>query len=123
MIWQELEASGGDTLRFFALGPLPEAEISQCLHAADYGVTTTPPDLIEKSGTAAAMFEHGLPVLASRPPVYGDEMARKVGRAAPLLVQGEDLPGFLSRSKRLPNRERLGLVAHQFLEDLGLGGR
>jgi hypothetical protein len=63
-----------------------------------------------------------LPVLASRPPVYGDEMALKVGRAAPMLVLGADLPEFLTRFKQPPNHERLRQVASQFLEDLGVGG-
>jgi hypothetical protein len=45
------------------LGEQPAAKISEVLGMADLGVTTTPLLLAEKSGTVAAMQEHGLPVL------------------------------------------------------------
>lgn len=46
------------------LGELPENKISQKLQSGDIGVCTTPFDIIGKSGTAAALLEHRLPVLA-----------------------------------------------------------
>jgi hypothetical protein len=49
---------------FSELGELPEKKISQKLQSADIGVCTTPFDIIGKSGTAAALLEHRLPVLA-----------------------------------------------------------
>jgi hypothetical protein len=79
--------------------------------------------LIEKSGAASAMFEHGLPVLASRPPVFGDAMAERVGKAVPLLIQGADLPRFASFVKVPPDRGCLARVANQFLNDIGLETR
>ena len=39
-------------------------EISQELQASSIGVSTTPFDIIGKSGATAAMFEHGLPILS-----------------------------------------------------------
>ena len=120
-VWKFLEKQGDERLRCLDLGPLPEADISQCLHASEYGVATTPPDLIEKSGTAIAMFEHGLPVLASRPPVYGEAMARRVSSVMPLLVQGEALRHFASVPKRPPGFQHLAQVASQFAKDAGLG--
>jgi hypothetical protein len=39
-------------------------EISKELQASSIGVSTTPYDIMGKSGTTAAMLEHGLPVLA-----------------------------------------------------------
>jgi glycosyltransferase involved in cell wall biosynthesis len=45
------------------LGEQPAAIISEVLRMADLGVSTTPLLLAEKSGTVAAMQEHGLPVL------------------------------------------------------------
>ena len=45
---------------FTLFGELDEDEISQYLLALDYGLTSTPWDLVGKSGTIAAMVEHGL---------------------------------------------------------------
>ncbi|MDB0030072.1 hypothetical protein N9E34_01275, partial [Opitutales bacterium] len=46
------------------LGELPESEISKELKSSDIGVSTTPYDILGKSGATSAMLEHGLPVLA-----------------------------------------------------------
>lgn len=56
-----------DSWRFLNLGPQPEEDISQCLLTADFGVSAVPPEFLFKSGTAAAMIEHGLPLIATRP--------------------------------------------------------
>jgi glycosyltransferase involved in cell wall biosynthesis len=45
------------------LGELPESEISKELKSSDIGVSTTPYDILGKSGATAAMLEHGLPVM------------------------------------------------------------
>jgi len=52
--------------RVLNLGKQSEEDVSQCLLAADFGVSAAPPENIFKSGTAAAMIEHGLPILVSR---------------------------------------------------------
>jgi glycosyltransferase involved in cell wall biosynthesis len=45
------------------LGEQPSAKISEVLSTANWGLTTTPLLTAEKSGTVAAMLEHGLPVI------------------------------------------------------------
>ena len=50
------------------LGAQPARDISQCLLAADFGVSPVPPEYLSKSGTAAAMLDHGLPVIVTREP-------------------------------------------------------
>ena len=45
-------------------GDLPTDLISKQLQQCTLGVSTTPYDVIGKSGATAAMLEHGLPVLA-----------------------------------------------------------
>lgn len=45
------------------LGEQPANVISQQLSSSTIGISTTPISLIEKSGTVAAMQEHGLPVI------------------------------------------------------------
>ena len=45
------------------MGELNTEEISHHLQRSDLGVSTTPFDVLGKSGTSAAMLEHGLPLL------------------------------------------------------------
>lgn len=49
-----------------ATGELPPAEISRVFQAADLGLAPHPWALIGKSGAAAALLDHGLPVLVPR---------------------------------------------------------
>jgi len=52
------------------LGEQAPDYISRVLSQASLGVATTPVDVIGKSGTAAAMLEHGLPVLCVAHPWF-----------------------------------------------------
>jgi glycosyltransferase involved in cell wall biosynthesis len=52
-----------DTLEVVILGEQPEQTISQALQFADFGINTGSPETLGKSGTFAAMREHGLPVV------------------------------------------------------------
>lgn len=49
--------------RYLDKGWQPEVEISATLSAGDFGITTTPYLVIEKSGSVAAMLAHGLSVI------------------------------------------------------------
>jgi glycosyltransferase involved in cell wall biosynthesis len=51
---------------FLEKGELKPSMISSYLQCADFGLATTPYSLIGKSGSVAAMKEHGLPVIVSR---------------------------------------------------------
>jgi hypothetical protein len=51
---------------FLDKGELPTVLISSYLQSADFGIATSPLSLIQKSGSVAAMLEHGLPVVVSR---------------------------------------------------------
>jgi hypothetical protein len=48
------------------IGELQEARVSNCLSEMDFGISTTPLSLLGKSGSVAAMWEHGLPVIVTR---------------------------------------------------------
>ncbi len=62
----KLRKHAAERVEFLELGERPPEEISALLHGVDFGVATTPRPIIGKSGTAAAMLEHGLPVLVSQ---------------------------------------------------------
>jgi hypothetical protein len=65
-IWSELERDYGSAFRFFTLGPQPAATVSALMLAADFGIAASPWSIIGKSGSAAAMLDHGLPVIVTR---------------------------------------------------------
>ena len=50
----------------FSVGERPSREISKVLNSLDLGLATSPRQIIQKSGSAAAMLEHGLTVLVTR---------------------------------------------------------
>lgn len=60
-----LQSEGLNTKR---LGVLPPKLVSEVLKCATIGLSTTPIALVEKSGSAAAMREHGLPILCLSKP-------------------------------------------------------
>jgi hypothetical protein len=57
-------------LPFEILGEKSPEEISKTLSKASLGIATTPVYLVSKSGTAAAMLDHGLPVVCLSSPWY-----------------------------------------------------
>ena len=98
-----------------SLGELSEAAVSQLFRGARLGVATTPWALVEKSGSVAAMVEHGLPVVVTR-----DDWQTKLPGAVPEPgpeVKPLDLLGS-SLPQRHEIRERLDVVAATFLQQL-----
>jgi hypothetical protein len=62
--WKILEQELKTTAGFHQLGELNEREASLYFSSLDFGLTSYPPELMQKSGSVAAMREHGLPVIA-----------------------------------------------------------
>jgi hypothetical protein len=105
----------GNTWRVLQLGQQAQENISQCLLAADFGVSAVPPENIFKSGTAAAMTEHGLPILVTRP------VSRYRQCPPEILLDGiknVDLHFDVARLRKTSPRSLLPTVARQFIEDL-----
>ncbi len=65
-IWQELERAYSPGVTFLRLRQQPEAALSALMQQADFGVAASPWSIIGKSGSAAAMLDHGLPVIVTR---------------------------------------------------------
>lgn len=111
-IWNGM---GNGRLLKIRCGELPAGQISALLRAADFGVAVSPWCLMGKSGSAAAMLDHGLPIVFTRdegaPPAealpegfYRNDEALEARVAAGL-------------PKRLPRR-RLGEICARFLASL-----
>lgn len=99
-------------------GEQPKACISKILLNASAGISTTPAALVEKSGTAAAMTEHGLPVLCISD-AWTPSLKKK-----PSLPEGitKYLQGvietFLSTPKHEPKPLRISEISKQLINTL-----
>ena len=87
--WKEAWLNEG--LRVEATGECSPDELSMLFQSASFGIATTPVALIEKSGAAAAMLEHSLPII------------NVAARWIPRRWQGGDLPNgiFEYRASKL----------------------
>ncbi len=114
-LWREMERQDG--LVFKRHGEQPADVVSQFLMEMDFGIATTPLALFGKSATAAAMLEHGLPVIVNRDDVRyaGVEPGAK---PEGVIVMDEGLIGALEGARRREPRSRLPEVADQFLASL-----
>jgi hypothetical protein len=113
--WRSLEERGENVWTLLNLGPLPEEDISQALFAADFGVSAVPPEYLFKSGTAAAMIEHGLEFIVTRPVGdYPDVPPEILARRLQNVLTDFDLAG---RGKTKVG-SLLPEVADRFLADL-----
>jgi len=64
--WETLQRDYGHEIAFVKFGEQPCGEISRLLQIADFGIAASPLNLIGKSGSAAAMLDHGLPFIVTR---------------------------------------------------------
>jgi hypothetical protein len=100
---------------FLLLGQQSEEDISQCLMQADFGVSAVPPEYLFKSGTAAAMIERGLPIIATRPTYqYLNCPEEVILRSLRNVVTDCNLAAW----QKSPVESLLPVVAGQFIENL-----
>jgi hypothetical protein len=118
---QKLRSRLRDRADVVNTGELPAPEISKILLTLDLGLATSPQQNIQKSGSVAAMREHGLPVLVTRDDwrLRGWNAPRNTG------MEGLLTPKQLSAQKELPVRDEkmpaasgVRLVAERLLADL-----
>jgi hypothetical protein len=122
-VWESLPAQY-PSIRFLNLGCRPGERISEYLNSLDAGIATTSYSRIGKSGSAAAMLDHGLPVIVSRDddryrniavPSYGEEQ---------IYMLDERLIGRLAAGlHRRPPESAAPGVARRFLHDLNCAAR
>lgn len=114
--WGKMMQSYGPVISFVKLGELPVEALSALLQDADFGIASSPWQLMGKSGTVAAMLDHGLPVLVSRddyqPPSHGAAAAP----ADPLLHRVDETleARLVAGLPKRPAHARLGEIASRF---------
>lgn len=119
-LWRDLQARYGSRFAFCTFGEREPLEVSRFLGGLDFGIATTPWQIIGKSATAAAMIDHGLPVIVSRDDVQLRLSAPPTLRGEPLLHKMDStLPQWLAGTPaRAAPRDGLANLAERFLRDL-----
>ena len=110
------------------LGELPAEDISALMQSCTFGLALHPWQLIGKSGVAAAMIDHGMPVLVPRDDwaLRGLALAgsQPMQSAEPLLLRMKDAtPARTDQwlAARRPPLERLPEIADRFISALQKG--
>jgi hypothetical protein len=95
-------------------GEMTAREISEYLQCADYGIAISPLHLLGKSGSVAALREHGVPIIVTRL----DEGKGDVSSVNDFVLLDENFEhNFLSAAK-YPRRSVLDETATLFTSDL-----
>ncbi|QEG01047.1 hypothetical protein Mal15_51230 [Stieleria maiorica] len=113
--WQRFRTAGVPVEEH---GRCDEPKVSALLQSCDFGLSASSPDLIEKSGAAAAMFEHGLPVVVTRAPIWGDRFVSHVRQNCPLAVFGDAIDQPMKLERRQPAEHALPEIARRFAASL-----
>lgn len=100
------------------LGELNETEISNVLSRCDIGIATTPMLLIEKSGSVAAMREHGLPILCVAKPWKVKNYHQTTEWTDIFDFERSSISIFEELARIKTSTSSLPSVAAQFLKDL-----
>ena len=119
-LWDKIGERYSPKFKFFKLGEQSESCISHILQLLDIGIATTPCALIEKSGSVAAMLDHGLPVVVTR-----DEWSLRHGKTPvpnphPLLFRLDNKFDKLMKNgfQRTDPDPKINRVTQQFIDDL-----
>ena len=86
-VTQADQLHGENAITWVDVGHLSAPLVSRYLQALDFGIAATPWPLIGKSGSVAAMVDHGLPVLVSRGDSYSGDASGSQTVRPELLVQ------------------------------------
>jgi hypothetical protein len=104
--FDQLKASVKGRAEVIVAGERPAEEISRLLQCLDLGLATTPLEVIQKSGSAAAMLDHGLSVLVTR----NDWHLRGAETPVPVMDPRVLTPREFVNLKALPRRQSMASV-------------
>ncbi|MEM8549298.1 MAG: hypothetical protein AAGF10_00760 [Verrucomicrobiota bacterium] len=118
-LWQALMQHSDEHLSLHQLGLLELDAASALMQRLDFAVASSPRALIEKSGSAANLLDHGVPVIINRDDARYPGVAANFPLPDELLIDGTN--GLAKKLFRLPKRRplsRLDEIASLFLRDL-----
>lgn len=117
-LWQQLRDTYAGRLHLVRLGERSPHDVSVVLQEADFGIATSPWELIGKSSSAASLLEHGLPVIVNRDDVKFRSSTGQIAIPPQLIKLGSTLPARLAQLKKAPPRFGLQDTAKIFLDSL-----
>jgi glycosyltransferase involved in cell wall biosynthesis len=118
--WEKLRRQYRSDFVLIRLGEQPVDLLSRLLQTADFGIAASPWQLIGKSGTVAAMLDHGLPVIVTRDDFRPRLALGNHPAPDPLLFRCDnalEAQLIAGLTKRAP-RQRAGEVAAQLAREL-----
>ena len=125
ILWESLSKKYSHNFTFLQLGEQLPNRVSEFLNSIDFGIATSPDIVIGKSGTVAAMLEHGLPVIVNW---YGAPLTTNWGTVSKIKLQDyeplvykidKNFANKIKSLSRLPSRSRLTTTTAQLINDLG----
>ena len=119
-LWRDMQARYGGRFRFVRLGERSPAEVSMFLQTIDFGIATSPWQLIGKSASTAAMLDHGLPVIVPRDDVDLGAVGALVDHDPLLERMTPTLPQWLLQVRRRQPRESLSALSARFTADIDM---
>ena len=118
-LWNKLCEKYSSDFVFLKLGYQPAERISRILNSIDFGIAIAPYVLIGKSGSIAAVSEHGVPVIVNSDDVHFREFSETSQKTAPLIYKmNENLPKRIKGIKREIARSGLPDAMKIFVRDL-----
>ena len=119
VLWDKLCKTYSSDFVFLKLGYHPADKVSQILNSIDFGIATVPYTLIGKSGTVAAMLEHGLPVIVNRDDEHFSGFSNIVNESETFLYRPDGrFQDKIMTMRRRPVQRMLSQIAAQFIMDL-----
>jgi glycosyltransferase involved in cell wall biosynthesis len=101
--FDELKTALRNRADVIVTGERSGVEISEILNALDLGLATSPQQNIQKSGSVAAMLEHGLPVLVTRDDWHLRAATFSLADISRRLFAPEQFPDMESLPRRDPH--------------------
>lgn len=103
---------------FAGVGPQSSVNVSRILQAMDFGIATSPVQLLSKSGSAVAMLEHGLPVIVNRNDVCPQVSVTPEDHNPQLIRMEPDFASRLANLKTVMPKSKLPEVTDTLLRAL-----
>jgi hypothetical protein len=110
-----MEEAYGARCALLDVGEQPVGMLSALLQNADFGIAASPWQLIGKSGTVAAMLDHGLPVVVTRDDFQPFRQTAEPPSSDPLVHRCDDRleARLLAGLPKRPPRPRVDRIADQ----------
>jgi len=117
-VWRTLETRYGSRIPMLLVGEQPDSRISEVFKNVDFGIATTPWALLGKSGSVAAMLEHGLPVIVNREDAIPGIVGMPDADGSLVIRLDAQFACRLIEARRAEPQSRRSMVAARFLADL-----